>query len=48
MMKNNKIKQSKLPKTYKREGKDCYLDPIRERLVFITPEETVRQHVVTY
>lgn len=33
----------KLPKGYKRNGKECYLDPIREKLIYITPEETVRQ-----
>ena len=31
-----------------RNGKECYLDPIRKRLIYITPEETVRQHVVSY
>lgn len=48
MIINDKLKRSKLPQIYKREGKDCYLDPIRERLIFITPEETVRQHVIAY
>lgn len=37
-----------LPKIYKRQGKECYLDPIREKLIFITPEETVRQQVISY
>lgn len=40
--------KQKLPQSYKRQGKDCYLDPIREKLVYITPEETVRQQVVSY
>ena len=35
------IKRSKLPPVYKRNGKKCYLDPIRKRLIYITPEETV-------
>lgn len=37
-----------LPKIYKRKGKECYLDPIRKKLVYITPEETVRQRVLAY
>ena len=35
-------KQS-LPPIYQRKNKDCYFDPIREKLIYITPEETVRQ-----
>ncbi len=38
----------RLPQIYKRSGKDCYLDGIRQRLINITPEETVRQHVISY
>lgn len=37
-----------LPPIYKRNGKECYLDPIRKKLIYITPEETVRQRVVAY
>ena len=37
-----------LPKIYKRKGRECYLDPIRNKLIFITPEETVRQLVISY
>ena len=37
-----------MPPTYKRDGRDCYLDPIRQKLIFITPEETVRQRVISY
>lgn len=33
----------RLPPIYKRLGKECYLDPIRKKLIYITPEETVRQ-----
>lgn len=40
--------KQQLPKKFKRQGKDCYLDPIREKLIFITPEETVRQQVISY
>ena len=39
---------NKLPKVYKRAGKECYLDPIRNKLIYVTPEETVRQRVIQY
>lgn len=42
------IYKMKLPPIYKRNGKNCYLDPIRKKLIYITPEETVRQKVVAY
>jgi hypothetical protein len=42
------LSKAKLPKIYKRNGQDCYLDPIRKRLIYITPEETVRQKVISY
>lgn len=35
-------------KTFKRNGRDCYLDPVRKRLVLATPEETVRQEVICW
>ncbi len=37
----------KVPKIYKREGKDCYYDTYRKKLIEITPEETVRQKVAS-
>lgn len=37
-----------LPPIYTRKGRECYLDPIRKKLVYITPEETVRQQVLSY
>ena len=40
--------KEQLPRSYVRKGRKCYLDPIREKLIFITPEETVRQQVVAY
>lgn len=40
--------KAKLPKKYIRCGRECYLDPIRKKLIFITPEETVRQQVISY
>lgn len=33
---------------YKRNGKECYLDPIRKKLIYVTPEETLRQKVISY
>ena len=42
------IAKSRLPKIYKRNNRECYLDPIRKRLIYITPEETVRQKVISY
>lgn len=39
---------SDLPPIYMRNGKECYLDPIRKKLIYITPEETVRQKVISY
>lgn len=44
----NEWNSAKLPPVYKRDGRDCYLDPIRQKLIFITPEETVRQKVISY
>lgn len=34
-------REVELPPIYKRNGRDCYLDPIRQKLIYITPEETV-------
>lgn len=42
------ISRAKLPKTYIRNGRECYLDPIRKRLIFITPEETIRQRMISF
>lgn len=42
------LSKSKLPPIYKRNGRECYLDPIRQKLIYITPEETVRQKVISY
>ena len=40
--------QYELPPIYKRNGRECYLDPIRKKLIYITPEETVRQTAISY
>lgn len=42
------LSTQKLPKKYFKAGKECYLDPIRKRLTYITPEETVRQQIISY
>lgn len=42
------LSKQPLPKVYKHDGKPCYLDPIRKKLIFITPEETVRQQMISY
>ena len=36
------------PTLYQRQGKECYLDPYREKLIPATPEETVRQKVLIW
>lgn len=41
------LTEAKLPPIYKRNGKKCYLDPIRQKLIYITPEETIRQKVIS-
>lgn len=41
------LSKQPLPKIFIRKGKECYLDPIRKKLIFITPEETVRQQVIS-
>lgn len=42
------ISRQKLPPIYKKGNRDCYLDPVRKKLIHITPEETVRQKVISY
>lgn len=39
------LKNVELPAIYKREGKDCYYDTYRKKLIEITPEEIIRQKV---
>ena len=40
--------KSKLPPIYRRNNQDAYLDPIRQKLIYVTPEETIRQHVISF
>lgn len=42
------LSKQRLPAVYKRGNKECYLDPVRKKLIYITPEETVRQRVISY
>ncbi len=42
------LNKMELPKIYKKKGKDCFLDPIRKKLIYVTPEEIVRQKVIRY
>lgn len=37
-----------LPDIFKRDNKKYYLDPIRRKLILITPEETVRQKMIQF
>ena len=41
----NLLKSMPLPAIYKRDGKECYFDTYRKKLIEITPEETVRQKI---
>ena len=47
-MNNRSLEGVKLPPTYLRNNKEHYLDPIRKRLVMVTPEETVRQKIIPF
>lgn len=42
------IENQQLPAVYERHGKKCYLDPVRQKLIYITPEETIRQRMISY
>jgi hypothetical protein len=42
------LSNAKLPPVYERNQKKYYFDPIRKRLIQVTPEETVRQRVISY
>lgn len=36
------------PVTYIRKGKESYIDPVRQQLIYVTPEETIRQRTIQY
>lgn len=44
----NCLASNKLPPIYKRNKKECYLDPFRQKLIYVTPEETVRQQTLSF
>ena len=48
MIVEKELRAIPLPAIYKREGKECYYDPYRKKLIEITSEETVRQRVAAY
>lgn len=48
MLIENELKKIKLPDIYVREGRECFFDPYRKKLIEITPEEIVRQKVAKY
>ncbi|HDR7799918.1 type I restriction enzyme HsdR N-terminal domain-containing protein [Bacillus paranthracis] len=37
-----------LPKIFIRNGRECFFDPIRKKLILISPEEIVRQQVIQF
>ena len=45
---NQDFMKSKLPPIHKEGGKEYYFDPVRKKLILVTPEETVRQHIISY
>lgn len=48
MIVEKELKAIPLPAIYKREGKECYYDTYRKKLIEITLEETVRQRVAYF
>ncbi len=42
------LSTERLPPVYKKGKQKCYLDPVRKKLIYITPEETVRQKVISF
>ena len=47
-MKYVDLSKAEFPSVYKRNGRECYLDPIRKQLIYVTPEVTVRQKVISF
>lgn len=42
------LEKQKRPRVYKQDGQRCFLDPIRQKFICVTPEEEVRQAVIDY
>ena len=45
---NNLINNISEPETFKRNDKDCYFDKVSKQLRIKTPEEAIRQKLITY
>ncbi|MCH3958053.1 MAG: type I restriction enzyme HsdR N-terminal domain-containing protein [Selenomonas sp.] len=45
---NINFNRRKPPKLYSHQGKKSYLDPIRNKMVEATPEETIRQQTISF
>jgi hypothetical protein len=48
LIKFEELIEYKIDDEYKRNGKKCIFDPIREILVMSTPEEVLRQQIIRY
>lgn len=48
MVIEGELKKIALPEVFVREGKSCFYDTFRKKLIEITPEETVRQRVAGF
>lgn len=48
MIIKDQLRAIPLPVICRREGKDCYYDPYRQKLVEVTPEEMVRQKITAF
>lgn len=44
----DKVEAINTPNIYYRDNIKCYLDPIRKKLIKVTPEETVRQIIIQF
>ena len=45
---DNELREIKLPDKYIRQGKECFYDHYRAKLIPVTPEEVVRQKVAMW
>jgi len=48
MLIKSELDQMQLPKVYMRNGKECFYDTYREKLIPVTPEEIIRQRVASW
>ncbi|MDR7074173.1 type I restriction enzyme HsdR N-terminal domain-containing protein [Fictibacillus barbaricus] len=47
-MKKMLLEKYTLPERYYKNNKECFLDPVRKRMIQITPEEIIRQQTVSF